>query len=342
MPTPPLERRKAEVLLPGYAKLLKDVRNIFLLGRERIEREKVLTYWKAGRRIQRDVLRNKGRADYGRQVLLRLSEDLGIDQSVLQRSVRFAEQFPILARGPKLSWSHYRVLIPVEDEKKLFDLAERAERFQWTASQLMGVIKKEVWTEAGGPKLSAFKKETSSFRPKRGTVGACRVVLSDVLLIDLGFSTFIEPPALKSGRFKEGDIVNASTKHLTLLKDATAACLYTYTAEVEKVADGDTLWLWIGLGFNLWVRQKVRLRGIDAPELDTQAGLAAKRFIESQLESVKEVTVTTTKPDKFDRYLADLWIGNTNLNQLLLETGHARPLSQVPDSLWDESNWGRF
>gem|GEM_PF-5430612 len=54
------------------------------------------------------------------------------------------------------------------------------------------------------------------------------------------------------------------------------------------------------------------------------------------------MTVTTTKPDKYDRYLSDVWIGDANLNQLLLSTGHARLLRQLPDTLWDESNWGRF
>ena len=52
--------------------------------------------------------------------------------------------------------------------------------------------------------------------------------------------------------------------------------------------------------------------------------------------------VTTTKPDKWDRYLSDVWIGETNLNQLLLDKRLAKFKTDYTDSDWDESNWGRF
>ncbi len=43
--------------------------------------------------------------------------------------------------------------------------------------------------------------------------------------------------------------------------------------------DGDTVWLDIDCGFRVWTRQKVRLRGIDAPELPTAEGQRAKDFV---------------------------------------------------------------
>ena len=45
----------------------------------------------------------------------RLASDLKISDTVLYRCARFAQCFPILADRPKLTWAHYRVLIPVED-----------------------------------------------------------------------------------------------------------------------------------------------------------------------------------------------------------------------------------
>lgn len=162
--------------------------------------------------------------------------------------------------------------------------------------------------------------------------------------MDLGFSSFIDPPALKGGSFQEKDIVEARSKNeLKKLPHATKADLYTYKAYVERVVDADTLWLRINLGFNFWVRQKVRLRGIDAPELDTKAGLAAKRFVEKKLADAPFVIVTTTKPDKFDRYLTDVWISDSvNLNKLLLESGHARLKTDFSGDNWDLDSWGRF
>ena len=75
---------------------------------------------------------------------------------------------------------------------------------------------------------------------------------------------------------------------------------------------------------------KLRLRGLDCPEIDTPEGIAAKRFTESLLASASTVTIYTTKPDKYDRYLADVFVlsGETDsdavfLSTALLTNGHA-------------------
>lgn len=365
MPLTALERQK-KIPISDYVKLRDAVRKTLLLGRQRIEQEKVRTYWETGRLLNQHVkISSSSRPDYGRQVVSRLSRDLEISERVLYYTVGFARAFPNLNRRSNLVWSHYRALTSVPDDKVRRELMERAARHGWTSEQLIEKIKKEIREESSTP-LPHPPKEIAAFKPKRGTLNAYRVVLSEVLLMDLGFSSFIERPALKSGRFKEGDIIVVATRRdaaradvaprptrrgvreaISILKNATPADLYTYTAEVEKIIDADTYWLWIHIGFDIWMRQKVRLRGIDAPEIGTQAGLAAKRFAESQLASsdpsiYKPVTVTTTKPDKYDRYLSDIWIGDTNLNQLLLSSGHARLMPKVSDDLWNETNWGRF
>jgi endonuclease YncB( thermonuclease family) len=121
------------------------------------------------------------------------------------------------------------------------------------------------------------------------------------------------------------------------------------------VVDGDTLVLKIWLKQNHWLREKVRLRGIDCPELDTPEGKAAKRFVETLVKEAEFVTVTTTKPDKWDRYLCDLFLGSPRpsdgrgvrgegnpddaesfLNNLLLEYGHARRYDNVKPADWEE------
>lgn len=57
------------------------------------------------------------------------------------------------------------------------------------------------------------------------------------------------------------------------------------------------------------VSQKLRLRGIDCPELDTEEGRRAKRFVESRLKGCEFIVVKTYKDttDKYDRYLADIF-----------------------------------
>ena len=90
------------------------------------------------------------------------------------------------------------------------------------------------------------------------------------------------------------------------------------------------------------MRQKLRLRGIDSPELNTPEGQKAKKFAETRLNFAAAVIITTTKPDKYDRYLSDVWIDGVNLNKLLLEQGLAKPMGQVAEEHWTDLNMGRF
>jgi endonuclease YncB( thermonuclease family) len=52
----------------------------------------------------------------------------------------------------------------------------------------------------------------------------------------------------------------------------------------------------------------LRLRGLDCPEKNTAAGRAAKRFVESLVAVGDGVILSTTKPDKYNRSLADVFV----------------------------------
>ena len=124
--------------------------------------------------------------------------------------------------------------------------------------------------------------------------------------------------------------------------------LFTYKAYLEKVIDGDTFWVVLDIGLGSISRQKLRLQGIDCPELNTPAGKRAKRFVESLLRGVPFLIVRSSKNDKYDRYEADVFLPARNLrvpaggtgsigdqcltdktdkeifiNDLLLKAGHA-------------------
>lgn len=84
-----------------------------------------MTYWLVGRAISVNTLRD-GRADYGKRILATLAQELGdrfgagFDQSSLSRMVAFARQFPdhdeVAALVGDLSWSHLKLLIPLNSE----------------------------------------------------------------------------------------------------------------------------------------------------------------------------------------------------------------------------------
>lgn len=108
---------------------------------------------------------------------------------------------------------------------------------------------------------------------------------------------------------------------------------FTYAAAVERVVDADTLDVAIDLGFRIQFRVRVRVAGIDAPELSTEAGKQAKafvvRFLSGDDGNPRSVVLRTYKPDKYGRALADvaLEIGGVSydLAENLLEAGHAQP-----------------
>ena len=83
----------------------------------------VTAYWEIGRLITEDELKWE-RAEYGKQILKKLSQKLtsefgkGFDESNLRYMRLFFKTFPICdTLRHELSWSHYRRLISVDDEK---------------------------------------------------------------------------------------------------------------------------------------------------------------------------------------------------------------------------------
>ena len=110
-------------------------------------------------------------------------------------------------------------------------------------------------------------------------------------------------------------------KFVLVKSQRTTSDLYTYRAYLDYVIDGDTIVFYVDLGFRTYSRQKLRLRGIDTPELPTPKGKKAKTFVEEILKKPKLITIKTYRKDKYDRYLADIFVGSKEifLNQKLLD-----------------------
>ena len=118
--------------------------------------------------------------------------------------------------------------------------------------------------------------------------------------------------------------------HAAIADDMTKS-LYTYRAKIVSVYDGDTVRADIDLGLSIWARnEKMRLFGIDTPELrggtpeSKRKGYAARDFLRSKVLG-KTVIIKTIrdKKGKYGRYLAEIFIDGVNINELLIEKGHA-------------------
>ena len=108
--------------------------------------------------------------------------------------------------------------------------------------------------------------------------------------------------------------------------------MYEYKAKCTRVVDGDTIDCEIHLGFDIVIRERVRLANINAPESRTRnleekvRGLASKdRVIELMEEN--EVFVLRTEYDrsgKYGRVIGVIVLSDGGiLNDLLVSEGHA-------------------
>lgn len=106
--------------------------------------------------------------------------------------------------------------------------------------------------------------------------------------------------------------------------------LYVYNGIVTEVYDGDSMTVDIDLGLGVWVRGlKVRLARINAPEIRGEThdlGIVSRDFLKG-LTLNKNVVIKTVKDqkEKYGRYLVEIFIGEININNMLLEHGMAVP-----------------
>ena len=323
-----------------YTQLLKAIQTELTQARQKIAHAQAAAYWKIGRYISQHLLENKERAGYGERVYERLSQDLNIGAKTLERAVRFSREFPIPTTSSKLHWSHYYTLLAIPDESRRKEVLRKTIHQHLSIRQLRKEIsQKHLSRERAQPTPSAVKLSLT-----RGRLYAYRIDTTDgVPVIDCGFAVYLEGVLSPKAHFTDNTIIE-SRKILDGYSFKTSNAkkneLYTYKAVVRKIIDGDTLWVTINAGFGIRLRQKLRLRAIDAPELTTPRGQKAKAFVEKVLKDLSFVIIKTYKPDKFDRYLADVFFLEDEddaaavaeegkfLNQQLLDEGLAK--------LWSE------
>jgi len=309
------------------------VRRTLLEGQMKVERARVETYWQTGKLIHEHILQYKERADYGRHVIQKLARELKVSGTLLYQTRQFYQAFPILhtcvKSSSRLNWSHFRQLVVVPDKDTRIELMSRAEEGGWSTLKLNEKIKLEQGAADDREKKVSASKPLKLL-PKLGELYTFRLLEaervnagadSDALRVDLGFNNHYLLPAERAKGFREGQIVRSlkdkkgdySLEKSGLKEDA----LFTFRADVERVVDGDTLIVVLDLGFRLTARHYLRLRGIDCAELDTAEGKKAKAFVEKAVKGAEYLLVTSTRSDKYGRYLADLFIPPKNSDSVL-------------------------
>jgi micrococcal nuclease len=108
---------------------------------------------------------------------------------------------------------------------------------------------------------------------------------------------------------------------------------YGYSCRLDRVIDGDTCDALIDLGFDTYVKKRIRFYGVDTWESRTRnleekkKGLAAKAYVEDLLKNSDDgkFSIISHGVGKYGRVLGEIFVKgyDTSVNQLLMENGHA-------------------
>lgn len=138
---------KPNQTLSASSHLFAEIREVLVTARrtayKAVNFAMVTAYWNVGRIIVEDEQKGHIRAEYGKAILADLSKRLtdefgkGFDERELRRIRQFYLVFPKWdALRPELTWTHYRLLIRVQNEQaRLWYMNEAAEQ-TWSSRQL--------------------------------------------------------------------------------------------------------------------------------------------------------------------------------------------------------------
>lgn len=133
-------------LLPELRILIAETRRSVA---QNINSALVQLYWQIGTRIHVGVLA-QSRAEYGKQIVAALGRQLerefgrGFGEKNLRRMVQLAQAFPdpeiVAALQRQLSWTHFKALLPLEDDLKRSFYAEMCRVEGWSTRTLQEKI----------------------------------------------------------------------------------------------------------------------------------------------------------------------------------------------------------
>ena len=113
--------------------------------------------WLLGYRIAEEELGGQERSEYGLQIIKKLSKELtnrygkGYDKGTLYRCLKFYKMFPEIVAsvrqqsGAILSWTHYRILLQVEDKEARDWYEKEAAEQTWSVRTLQRNISSQYY-----------------------------------------------------------------------------------------------------------------------------------------------------------------------------------------------------
>ncbi len=350
---------RTDVLVSSYQRIFSEIVKVC----EDSRRVMAESYWRIGQLIVEVEQDGDARAAYGQGLLRRLSQDLlqnvgdGFSVKNLERMRMFYLTYSKSSAPTKLAWTQYVELLAVTDGRKRRKLENLAHKQGLSARDIRRLVKGEkpagtalpaasaataipqipgplpnsaTGLPSPSPSPSPFPSPASGpapalERPTDFVLGTYREA-QDTSLAPAEGSVFLD-----LGFCVELMVSRAQLANLKLC----AKPAYTYSAVIERVIDGDTLLVSVELGFGVVARERLRLRGIDAPELGTPDGEGSRYYLQDILPRGKRVVIKSHKTDIYGRFVADvlfhpvaqdaegILLDGRYLNQELLDRGLA-------------------
>jgi endonuclease YncB( thermonuclease family) len=330
-----------ETIAGSYQVLRKEVVRVLLQGHERarqaVERERAQAYWEVGRILDEHLRTTGGESGYGNRVMGQLAEDLEMETRRLYNMLEVFRAFEKLNADSILTFTHYLHISRVANQEDREELVERCEVEGWSVSELKVVLGDSEGEDGSGIGVAALPEGNTGgpvvvveadLVPKKGRLFTYRLLATapseaeggrgGEVKLDLGFRIrlslpTLEVPGIEPGKSVEcvadskGEIEYGGRRFRLVVDNKPRTKLYTFGAQVLRIIDGDTLWVEIDCGFGVSIKEKLRLRGIDTPEMSGDEGVMARLFVGERLKEGSTIVLTTSRSDLYDRYVADVF-----------------------------------
>ena len=296
------------------------------LQRKKRKDENLLDYWQMGITILAMIGTPGRKEQYGQKNISHLSHDLTqkYGEGFKTRTVRyfrdFASQYKKEELNTALKWSHYRALLSVTDKEERTRLEQR-------------IIKEHLSKDALQKIISLSRKQRQSntpftLTPRNATPGIFKIIdtgsTTECAVVDLGFNVnrALSLPGVPP---IPGTYVTRISPRKFGIVSIQPGERYCYTGKLLNFIDGDTVKMRLNLHFDIAIDIPLRLRGVDAMEINTKEGKKARRALANILKKQTDITVYTYHHDRYGRYIADLITSDgTYVNKHLVEKGFAR------------------
>ncbi|MDX9788716.1 MAG: PDDEXK nuclease domain-containing protein [Desulfobacterales bacterium] len=173
-------------------------------------------YWRVGKRINEEILKGD-RAEYGEKIVHALSAQLqqeygqGFTKRNLFNMIRFAQVFPeegiVSALRTQLTWTHFRMLIAIEDPLKRDFYAEMCRLDRWSTRTLQNRMDSMLFE-----RTALSKKPDELIRLELDALRSEDRLTPDIVFRDPYFLDFL---GLKD-RYVEKDLEDAILRELEL------------------------------------------------------------------------------------------------------------------------------